>query len=149
MDKRDVIKLADKIISDSKTAVLSTVTSEGAPKMRWMSPVFLDGRPECIYAITSKGFRKTVEINENGNVQWMIQSKSLDVVITLDGRSTIVENASLKNEVLEAVGRQLQTFWTLNKDSSASTVIETEIISAVVFYPVKGLKHMVSFTKES
>ncbi len=147
MDKSGLIKLAAKILFDTKTAVLSTVGEEGQPRMRWMSPVFLDGYAERIFAVTSTGFKKASDINENGKVQWMFQSRSLDTVITIEGESRIIENLSLKNEVLEAVGKQLQTYWKINKDPSTSTVIETEIKSAVVFYPVEGVKHKVTFEK--
>ena len=48
MDKSDVMKIAGDLLSDGKTAVLSTVTPDNEPRMRWMSPVILNGRPDAI-----------------------------------------------------------------------------------------------------
>jgi pyridoxamine 5'-phosphate oxidase len=148
MDKREVISIAGNLLSDVKTAVLATADKNGSPHMRWMSPVFLRNFQDQVYAVTSTAFSKTSDISNNGHVQWMLQSKTLDTVITFNGIISMLENQALKNEVLQAVGAQLQTFWKINKDSSALTVLETEISSAVVFYPVKGQKFLVSFAKE-
>jgi len=144
MDKSALLTLADSLLSESKTAILSTVSSEG-PKMRWMSPIFLKNDPEHIYAITSNSFNKTNDISSNENVQWMLQNKSLDTIITFNGSIKSVENLSLRTEVLETVGQQLQTFWKINNDPSSLTVLDTDIESAVVFFPVKGKKYLVSF----
>ena len=149
MDKREVIILAGNLLSDAKTAVLATAGSEGHPHMRWMSPVFLRDFKNYIYAVTSTGFSKTSDISSNGKAQWMIQSKSLDTVITFDGEISMLENLALKTEVLSAAGTQLQTFWKINMNPSSLTVLETEIKSAVVYYPVKGQKYRVSFSKEA
>lgn len=145
MDKSEVFTLASRLLSESKTAVLSSITPDGQPRMRWMSPVFIRNIENCIYAVTSTGLSKTKDIAGNENVQWMIQNKTLDTIISLNGKVKIIEDQSLKNELLEAIGIQLQNFWKINDDTSSLTVLETEITSALIFYPVKGQKHLVSF----
>lgn len=148
MNKSELIRLAEGILSESKTAVLATVDSDGSPRMRWMSPVFIRNFQNEIYAVTSTTFNKTGDINKNSNVQWMLQDKTLNTVITLNGQIRTVEDQSLKTEVLEIIGRQLQTFWTINSDPSSLVILETEITSGIVFYPVEGQKTKVSFTQE-
>lgn len=144
MEKSELMNLSAELLSNSKTAVLSTVSKDG-PRMRWMSPVFLNSDYNHIYAVTSSELGKTTDISENENVQWMLQSKSLDKIITFNGIIRMVEDLSLRNEVIQTIGAQLQTFWTINKDPSTLTVLETEIESAVVFYPVKGQKHLITY----
>ena len=148
MEKSEIIALAGKLLSDSKTAVLSTIKKNGHPAMRWMTPVFLDNFNGYIFAVTSYGFDKAGDIEVNDKVQWMFQDKTLNTVINFYGRVNIVDNLSLKTEVLEAAGRHLGTFWTLNEDPSSLIVLETEILSATVFYPSKGKKYSVAFGKE-
>lgn len=145
MNKSEIFILAAGLLSESKTAVLSSINPEGQPRMRWMSPVFIRNIENCIYAVTSANLSKTNDIIANENVQWMIQNKTLDTIVTLNGKVNIIENQSLKNELLEAIGIQLQTFWKINDDPSVLTVLETEISSALVFYPVKGEKYLVPF----
>ncbi|MBI9105441.1 MAG: pyridoxamine 5'-phosphate oxidase family protein [Spirochaetales bacterium] len=149
MNKSELIIIAKNILSVSKTAVLATTGSDQTPRMRWMSPVFLRNYENYIYAVTSQVFNKTGDIKKNGRVQWMLQTSSLSRIITFDGTMNMVENVSLRAEVLEALGSRLETFWTINKDPSTLIVLETEITSGMLFTPVKGQKELVSFNEES
>ena len=146
MNKSDFFKSADLLLSEVRTAVLSTVSADSEPRMRWMSPIFLKGREDYLYCVTSPAFNKTGDVKKNNKVQWLIQSKSLDRIITLDGTIDIVENISLRSEVIEKLGTALTPFWTVNDDTSNIIVLETSISSGVLFYPVKGRKEYVSFT---
>jgi general stress protein 26 len=145
MNKCDFLKAADVLLSEVRTAVLATVSSDNEPRMRWMSPVFLKGHDDCLYCVTSPSFNKTGDLKSNKTVQWMIQSKTLDRIITLNGKIDIVENISLRAEVIEKLGTALTPFWTVNENTSDIVVLETEVSSGVIFYPSKGRKEYASF----
>ena len=149
MIKSKLIRIARNIIDETGTAVLATVAKDAEPRMRWMSPVFLRGYEDYIYAVTSARFNKTVDLQKHSDVQWMIQTASLSRIITLNGKMHVVENMSLKNEILEELGVRLRTFWTVNGDPSSLVVLETEILSGLLFSPVEGTKELVSFKKEA
>lgn len=148
MNKSEMITIAKDVLSDSKAAILSTVGKDGVPAMRWMSPVFLRDFEDSIYAVTSVVFNKTSDIKQNNKVQWMIQSKDLNRIINFTGEINLVENIALRSEVIEKLGPKLQVFWTINKDTSNLIVLETRILTGVLFLPVKGQKEIVSFRAE-
>jgi general stress protein 26 len=128
----------ERIHENSQVAVLSTVDNGGKPKMRWMTPAFLRGRRGAVYAVTSPEFSKTQDAASHQYVQWMFQTKALDEVMTLQGRVRILDNPSIKSEVLEAVGGNLRVFWKIKKDDSELVVLETVIQSMSYFKPMTG-----------
>ncbi len=145
MEKNEVIIKLKKIIDDTGTAVLATAGSSNIPGMRWMTPVFLKNDRDNIYAVTSSRFSKIPDIKDNNKVQWMFQSKALDLIINVDCEISIQENPAVEAEVLQAMGVRLNTFWTVNKDSSSLVVLESRIIKASVFTPVKSQKYLITF----
>ncbi len=135
----------EKIIDKVKTGLLATVDAEGRPRLRWMSPAFLKERRGALYAITSNNFAKLEQLKKNPQVEWMIQSRSLDKVMYVDGRVNVVENSSMVNEVLEVVNPQLRVFWNVNNDQSSLVVLETVIESGTLFLPMKGHREEIRF----
>ncbi|MFP4383459.1 MAG: pyridoxamine 5'-phosphate oxidase family protein [Spirochaetia bacterium] len=128
----------ERINETSKVAVLTTVDKKGEPRMRWMTPALLKGRRGAVYAVTSPGFAKAREAEENEKVQWMFQSKSLDEVMNLDGIIRVIDNPSIKSEVLEAIGGNLRVFWKINESESELVVLETVIHAMTYFKPMTG-----------
>jgi pyridoxamine 5'-phosphate oxidase len=135
----------ERLIEDAKTAVLATVDSEGKPQMRWMTPAILKDRSNSIYAVTSLDFPKRSQLQEHPEVQWMFQSKSLDRIAYVSGRSNLIENPSMRAEVLEEIGGKLGVFWKQKADSASLVVIETVIEEGRFFLPMKGEYGTVSF----
>ncbi|MCP4402905.1 MAG: pyridoxamine 5'-phosphate oxidase family protein, partial [bacterium] len=79
-------------------------------------------------------------------VQWMIQTRALDRVINLKGKINVLENPSIRSEVMEHLGRQLTVFWRVNTEDTNFIVLETIIEEATYFRPMKGLKETITFT---
>jgi pyridoxamine 5'-phosphate oxidase len=144
MKKNEVLENLEKIIEDSKTGVLATTDEEGRPHMRWMMPALLRGRPGAIYTVSGPGTPKIKHLEARPQVEWMLQSRSLDRIITVRGRAQVVDEPSIKREVLEAVGRRLAAFWKYNEDPSQLVVVETIAESICCYQPMKGAYHWVN-----
>ncbi|MFW6231700.1 MAG: pyridoxamine 5'-phosphate oxidase family protein, partial [Spirochaetota bacterium] len=103
MDSRSMLDALERVLEDSKIAILATVDPDGSPHMRWMTPAVVRGRDGFLYAVTSPEFEKTTQIDGNPRVEWMVQSKSLDEIVTTRGTMGVIDNPSVKAEVLEAM----------------------------------------------
>jgi len=143
MDFKGMIGVMDRLLDQVKVAILANRDSEGKPVMRWMSPSTIRGREGFLYAISASSFAKTKQLQLYPEVMWMVQSKALDEVLTVKGRIQVLENPSLQQEVIEAIGGKLGTFWSLNKDSGDLVVLETILEEFEYFQPAKALKERV------
>jgi pyridoxamine 5'-phosphate oxidase len=146
MNQHEIMSEIGGIIEESKTAVLATADKEGLPHMRWMTPAVLRDRQGAIYAITAPSFDKAAQLDANPHVEWMFQTRNLSKVINVKGVVNIVDNSSIKSEVLESIGRRLTAFWKLNEDERNLAVLETIIEEATYFLPMQGLKRTVKFS---
>ncbi|MGC9312661.1 MAG: pyridoxamine 5'-phosphate oxidase family protein [Sediminispirochaetaceae bacterium] len=135
----------DLVIDEAQTGLLATVDGSGRPHMRWMTPALLKDRPGALYAVTSKNFAKREQLDKNPKVQWMFQSRSLNKIIYLDGSVNLVDNSSMRSEVLEVVGPRLRVFWNINTDETSLIVLETVMESGLLFLPMKGAREQVKF----
>lgn len=140
-----VNRLAD-ILEETKAGVLTTVDSEGRPHVRWMTPAVLRDRQSALFAVTCPDFSKTDHLRANPGVEWLFQSRRLDRVITVRGMVNVVDNPSLKNEVLEVLAPRLDVFWKVNCESSAFVVLETVIEEGIYYEPLGGIRDVVKFT---
>lgn len=138
MDMQELMASLERILNAAKSAVLATVDAEGRPQMRWMTPTVLHGREGVLYAVTSPRFAKVAQLGASPQVQWMVQTPSLDEVVTLTGRINIVDNPSLKAEITEVIGRRLSVFWRVNTEPTEFVVLETVIEEATLFFPMTG-----------
>ncbi len=144
MDSRSMLDTVERVLERSRIAVLATVDPEGRPHMRWMTPGLVRGRDRFLYAVTSPEFHKTDEVRGNAAVEWMIQSRSLDEIVTIRGTMRILDNPSVKAEVLEAIGGHLSTFWKMNPDEGKMVVLETEMNEIWYTKPTTGERHTVT-----
>ena len=145
MDSREMLEALERLLDNSRTAVLTTVDEDGRPRSRWMTPSLVRGRDGFLYAVTSPEFGKANQISGNPKVEWMVQSRSLDEIMNLQGYINVIDNPSVKAEVLEAIGRNLGTFWKLNPDETKMVVLETVIEKVTHFKPVSGQKNTITF----
>jgi pyridoxamine 5'-phosphate oxidase len=145
MTKRDMMAQIGKILDDAKTGLLATVDKEGKPHMRWLTPTVIRGRSGALYNITSQDSEKLKQLEENPHVQWMIQSRALDMIITVNGRINVIDNPFLRTEVLEAVGDRLGVFWKIHENDWELVVLETIIERATYYLPMKHVKDTVEF----
>ena len=141
MKKHEILEFVEKIIEESKTGILATVDGEGRPHMRWMMPALLRGRAGAIYTISGPDTPKIKHLEARPQVEWMFQSRSLDRIVTVRGRAQVVDEPSIKREVLEAVGRRLAAFWKYNEDPSQLVVVETIAETVCCYLPMKGAYH--------
>ena len=146
MDTRQLMSRLERILDASKAAVLATVDEDGQAHMRWMTPAVLRGREGVLYAVTSPTSAKVAHVKASPQVEWLVQSPSLDEVVSLTGRVNLVDNPSLKSEILELIGRRLSVFWRVNADPSALIVLETVIERASLFEPMSGRREEVELT---
>jgi pyridoxamine 5'-phosphate oxidase len=133
----------ERVLEESKIAVLATVDPDGRPHMRWMTPAVVRGREGFLYAVTSPEFEKTQQIDGNPQVEWMLQSRSLDEIVSVRGPMGVIDNPSAKAEVLEAIGGHLSTFWKMNPDESKMVVLETSVEYIRYVKPMTGERHEV------
>lgn len=148
MDKRAIMTIVERVLESAKVGILATVDEGGAPHMRWMTPSMVRGREGFLYAVTSPKFHKTVDIAANPNVEWMLQSRQLDEVVTIRGKMQMIDSPSTKSDVQEAIGGNLGVFWKLNEDASDLVVLETVIEEIMYFKPITGEKSTVGFKED-
>jgi general stress protein 26 len=145
MDTCKLMAEVEEIVEDAKAAVLGTVDRKGKARLRWMTPVVLNSRCNTLYAVSSPGSTKISDLEKNPDVEWLVQTRSLDKVIKLRGKVNVVDNPSLKSEVLEKLAGRLTVFWKVNPDKVNFVVLETILEEAEYFQPMTGLKKMIKF----
>lgn len=135
MTPSELLSEVDRILETSKTALLATLDSRGAPTMRWMTPRRLRTRPGSLFAVTHRESAKIGDIQKDPRVTWLVQLASLTQIITLRGQARVVDDLSLLNEFLEATGKDLFMVWHMhpNTERPQLTVIETRIETASRF----------------
>ncbi|MGA2380139.1 MAG: pyridoxamine 5'-phosphate oxidase family protein [Spirochaetia bacterium] len=145
MDSREVMNRVGAIIEAHGTGLLATVDEDGDPHLRWLTPTLLPDSPGAVYALTTPRFSKVVQVRAHARVEWMFQTPTLDEVISIRGPLNVVENPSLRSEVLEVLGPRLQTFWKLAHDARDLVVLETVAEEAIRYLPMLGRKDVVHF----
>jgi general stress protein 26 len=145
MDSREVMNRIGALIEAHGTGLLATVDDEGTPHVRWLTPTLLPESFGVLYALTAAGFSTLAQVRAHERVEWMFQTPTLDEVISVRGLVNVVENPSLRSEVLEALGPRLHAFWKLAPDVRDLVVLETVVQEAVRYLPMKGSKDVVRF----
>ena len=148
MNSNAMLDVMERILESSHVGVMITVDSEGRPRSRWMTPAVVRGRRGFLYTVTAPHFEKVEQLKKNSAVSWMLQSKALDEVVEVVGKGQVIDNPSLKSEVLEAIGGHLTTFWRVNPDERELIVVETVIEEMTYFEPLKGKKVRASLEQE-
>ena len=147
MEGHEILRRTEELLGIVKVGILATVDKDGAPHMRWITPAFVHGRKGYLYAVTSTAFEKSVHIESNPHVEWMFQTRSLDTVANLKGNMGKIDNPSLKAEVFEALGRNMQIFWRVNPKEGDVLVLETELSEIMLFSPMTGEKNLYRFDR--
>src|SRR5208337_2370794 len=141
MEYSQILERAIALIGGGSPALFSTLGEGGYPHTRWMVPAALPRLKGMVYAVTARGFPKAAEVEADPRAQWVLQAVDFSEVTTLKGRARVVDDPSFSAEVLKAIGPNLTAFWRLNKDASALRVIETEIESASILFPLRGERY--------
>ncbi|HHU13170.1 MAG TPA: pyridoxamine 5'-phosphate oxidase family protein [Clostridiaceae bacterium] len=148
MTTQEMMNKIAAVLADAKSAVLATVDKEGHPHARWMTPAVVPDMPGVLLAVTAPDFKKILQLDDNNRVEWLIQTKSLDQIINVRGGINIIDNPSLKAQVMESVGRHLNIFWRVNPDKTDFVVLETVIEEAAWYQPMKNHREVVTFDVE-
>ena len=138
MDYFQILDRALALIGGGSPGLLTTLGEGGYPHSRWMVPATVPRLRGMIYAVTARGFAKVAEIEADPRVEWLFQAPDFAEVTTLRGRARIVEDPAFSAEVLKAIGPNLAAFWRLNKDPSALRIIETEVESVSILFPLRA-----------
>lgn len=144
MDFREAFARLEDILGKAKIGMLATVDENGAPCLRWMTPVIAKGREGCLYALTSPKFRKCKQVEGSPQVAWSIQTRTLDEIVVVRGMMNLIQNPQLVSEITERIGRNLEIFWRVNPSEADLVVMETEIEEIEYFQPLKGLREYVT-----
>jgi pyridoxamine 5'-phosphate oxidase len=132
-------------LEDSPMAILATVTPEGFPAMRYMTPAMIKGRETYLYAITAAAFPKVAELSRDPKVSWLLTSPKTRETFSFRGEVTLVADPRFKSELLEELGQGLETFWKLNDDPSDLICLETKLSSGEYFNPKTAEKFHTDF----
>jgi len=145
LNKDEFLKKFRQVLEDSPQAILATVTPEGFPAMRYMTPSMVKGRDDALYAVTAASFPKVKDLATHPQVSWMLTSPKTREIYSFRGRITLVEDPRFKSELLEEIGRGLETFWRLNDDPSDLVILETRLESGESFNPKTADKAQIRF----
>lgn len=146
MTQHEIMRELALLIEETKTGVLATVDREGRPHIRWMTPAVLKDRQTALFAVTCPTFSKAAQMAANPKVEWMVQSRELSKIIHVRGIVNLLDNPSLKTEVLEELGQRLTTFWQVHCEASEFVVIETVIQEVELYEPLKNQYETVKFS---
>jgi len=135
----------EEILEEVKAGILVTIDANGRPHMRWMTPSCIKDRPNTIFTVTSPQFPKVEDLNIHPYGEWMIQTRSLNQIVNLRGKVNLLNQPSLKSELLENIGDRLTMFWKVNENKMDFLVLETVIEEGIYFEPMKGIKEKVFF----
>jgi general stress protein 26 len=140
MTPNELLVEIDRILEDSKTALLATVDGTGQPCLRWMTPRRLKTLPTHLCAVCEVGSSKVEQIRQHPEVAWLVQRPNLDIVITVRGRTTVVEDAATLQEFLDVAAKDLFVIWRLHPPGANNpfAVIGTQIESASRFDSQSG-----------
>jgi len=135
MTKDEFLKKLRAVLDESPQALLATVTEEGYPAMRYMTPAMVRNNDHCLYAVTAASFPKVQDLATRPLVSWMVTNPKTREILSLRGKIHLVEDPRFKSELLEEIGRGLETFWRLNDDPSDLVCLETRLVSGEYFNP--------------
>ena len=135
MTKEELLKKFRQVLEESPQALLATVNADGYPAMRYMTPTMVAGNDACLYAITAASFPKVKDLATHPQVSWMLTSPRTREIFSFRGKINLIEDPRFKSELLEEIGRGLETFWRLNDDPSDLVCLETRLVSGEYFNP--------------
>lgn len=135
-------RVVNELIDDAKTAVLATIDQKGIPRLRWITPTQLAGYPSTLFIVSAHNFSKVSQAKKNPKASIMIQTRLLDKVLNCEGTLTVVENPSIRSELLEKIGGRLHAFWKAGPPDRDLVALEFTIAKAVLYLPLKGSREV-------
>jgi uncharacterized pyridoxamine 5'-phosphate oxidase family protein len=145
MDRHAMMAKVVELLDNSNVGILATAELEGQPSVRWMVPAVLKGRANALFCLTSPKMGQFIAEKCHPHVTWMIQTINLDRVLTLHGKINVIDNPSLKMEVLSIIGNRIHNFWKLDNAPDDFVVLETVLENGSYYVPLKGSTEKVTF----
>jgi general stress protein 26 len=145
MNKQELLSIVHTILDEVKTGILATCDKDGTPHVRWVSPGCPKERAGAVYIISSEEMTKVEHIRQNPTVELMLQTVSLDKIVTLRGKMNVLENPSIRSETLECIGPRLNVFWKMKDGNSDLVVLELVIEEGSYYQPMRGIRETVRF----
>ena len=147
MTKEELLRKLREVLDESPQALLATVTEEGYPAMRYMSPAMVRGNNDALYAVTAAHFPKVKDLSARPLVSWLLTNPKTREIFSFKGKIRLVEDPRFKSELLEEIGSGLESFWRLNDDPSDVVCLETMLVSGEYFNPKTAEKARVDFVE--
>lgn len=145
MTKQTIMTRVLNLIDDVGVGVLASVDGNCAPHLRWMTIGCIKDRPGALFMLSAMKFTKVDQFRSNDATELMIQNRALDEIANVKGTINIIENPSMRAEVVECIGPRLHAFWKANKGESEMVVLELVIESITYYLPMKGFREIVHF----
>src|SRR5271165_6796669 len=101
MTKEELLKKFRQVLEESPQALLATVTDDGYPAMRYMTPAMVKGNDEALYSVTAASFPKVKDLASHSLVSWMLTSPKTKEIFSFRGKITLIEDPRFKSELLE------------------------------------------------
>ena len=133
------------IIEAHGTGLLATVDQDGDPHLRWLTPDPAAGEAGGHLCHHRAALRQGGAGARAPADRMDVPDPALDEIVSVRGSINVVENPSLRAEVLEVLGPRLRTFWKLAHDARDLVVLETVVEEATHFLPMEGRKEVVQF----
>jgi len=83
------------LVSEARSAILSTVNHAGRPHATWMN-IVADSSMDTVMSVTAPTTQKINNLRENPYGEWMIASPSLESMVYLSGTTNVVEGEEAK-----------------------------------------------------
>jgi len=138
MNKHDFMSMMRHVVDESHAAVLASADKEGRPHIRWVVPGFLAHREGALYTVSVSTYPKVDQLLNNPNAEMMFQTPGLNKIINLRGVVNILDNPSIRSEVLESLGERLHAFWRTTKPESDLIVLEFVFNEATYYVPMNN-----------
>ena len=140
MNQSELLLLLDRLLIESKSALMTTVSAEHRPLSRWMTIRTMRNRPGFLYCVCRKNAKKVAHVAANPYVSFLVQDKALTEILTVAGTASIIDSPTLIAEFLETAGKDVFVIWQQSPPPRTSdlTIIETKIEDINHFQPMTG-----------
>lgn len=138
MNKHEFMSMMQHIVDESHAAVLASVDKEGRPHIRWVVPGLLAHNDGAVYTVSVSSYPKIDQLLNNPNAEMMFQTPGLNKIINLRGVVNVLDNPSIRSEVLESLGERLHAFWRTAKPEGELVVLEFVFNEATYYVPMNN-----------
>ncbi|MCL2688605.1 MAG: pyridoxamine 5'-phosphate oxidase family protein [Chitinispirillia bacterium] len=138
MNKQDFLTMTRHLVDESHAAVLASTDKDGHPHIRWVVPGFLGNHEGAIYTVSVATYPKVDQFLNNPNAEMMLQTPGLTKIVNLRGIINVLDNPTIKSEVLECLGERLHAFWRTTKPEGDLVVLEFVLKEATYYVPMNN-----------